>query len=102
MVCLQLLLQQAWLTALNTLKGDLFLAGHTHNGQIFPWHPLIYHWFSHPNGLLSVPASIVQQGNGGFNSFDRHLYVNPGTGSWGTPARTSGFGEITIITVSPE
>ncbi|KAA6389296.1 MAG: hypothetical protein EZS28_015178 [Streblomastix strix] len=30
----------AWLKSMDLLHGDLFLSGHTHNGQIFPIHPL--------------------------------------------------------------
>ncbi|KAA6356346.1 MAG: hypothetical protein EZS28_048127, partial [Streblomastix strix] len=113
----------AWLSSMDLLRGDLFLAGHTHNGQVFPIHPLFIRlFFSHPAGLLTVtPANrkqsnINKQQNYRSNnnqkdivyileqkeSFSRNMYVNPGTGSAGTPARTSGFSEITIINIYPE
>ncbi|KAA6382898.1 MAG: putative Ser/Thr phosphatase family protein, partial [Streblomastix strix] len=86
----------AWLKAMDLLHGDLFLAGHTHNGQIFPVFPLVYLMFPHSAGLLTInkknEQTINQQSEVDkqeqFHSFDRHLYVNPGTGTWGTPARS--------------
>ncbi|KAA6367783.1 MAG: hypothetical protein EZS28_036690, partial [Streblomastix strix] len=66
--------KRAWLKAIDPLYGDRFLAGHTHNGQIFPGNLLVYLFFPHPAG----------------------------TGTWGSPARSSGFSEITIINISPE
>ncbi|KAA6383205.1 MAG: hypothetical protein EZS28_021267 [Streblomastix strix] len=106
--------KRAWLKAMDLLHGDLFLAGHTHNGQIFPGNLLVHLIYPHPAGLLTIKANdkkdelkYDQQQNEvnkqeQLHSFNRHLYVNPGTGTWGSPARSSGFSEITIINISPE
>ncbi|KAA6390226.1 MAG: hypothetical protein EZS28_014248 [Streblomastix strix] len=102
--------KKVWLEAMNQLKGDLFLAGHTHNGQIFPVHPVVYFQFPHTTGLLSTKDNKNQQSDIKSNqnvedqsySFTRHMYVSSGTGTFATPARSSGFSEITIITITPE
>ena len=51
----------------------LFLAGHTHGGQIFPFHPFVFIANTCFNGLYE------ENGN--------YVYVSPGVGSWGPPMR---------------
>ena len=63
---------------------DLQLSGHTHCGQIFPFHIIIKMIFPKYGGLYSLPG----------NSY---LYVNRGAGTWGPPIRFIAPPEITII-----
>ncbi|MBR9691127.1 metallophosphoesterase [Candidatus Woesearchaeota archaeon] len=62
---------------------DLMLSGHTHAGQIFPF--TFFVWLAYPrfNGLYKYK--------------DTHLYVSPGTGTWGPPMRLGSFNEITLL-----
>lgn len=66
---------------------DLMLCGHTHNGQIFPFNFLVKRQFRRINGLYS--------------DGDAHLYVSPGTGTWGPLMRLGSLNEITCIDVLP-
>ncbi len=63
---------------------DLQLSGHTHGGQIWPWHYLAK-W--QQGGLL---AGLYRIG-------DTQLYVSRGTGYWGPPVRVGAPAEITRI-----
>ena len=67
----------------------LLLSGHTHGGQIWPWHYLV---------PLQQPyvAGLARHGLS-------QIYVSSGTGYWGPPMRLGTTGEITQITlVSPD
>jgi predicted MPP superfamily phosphohydrolase len=68
------------------LGVDLQLAGHTHGGQIFPFHYVV---------ALFEPylAGLYQEG-------DSQLYVSRGTGYWGPPMRLGAPSEITEVTLS--
>ena len=68
--------------------ADLQLSGHTHGGQIFPFHLLA--WLS--NKYLS----------GLFRHHNRYLYVSRGAGQWGPQMRLFAPSEITMITVLPK
>ena len=68
--------------------ADLQVSGHTHGGQIFPFHVLA--WLS--NKYLS----------GLYRSGDRRLYVSRGAGQWGPQMRLFAPSEITVITVLPK
>lgn len=73
------------------IKGntaDLQLSGHTHGGQIFPFHFLA--WFS--NKYLS----------GLFFDKGRTLYVSRGAGQWGPQMRLLAPAEITHIRILPK
>lgn len=65
-------------------KGiDLQLSGHTHGGQFFPWQfavKLIHRYY---HGLYRHGRMWV--------------YVNPGTGFWGPPLRSTVPPEITLL-----
>jgi predicted MPP superfamily phosphohydrolase len=63
---------------------DLQLSGHTHGGQIWPWHYIVR---LQQGGLL---AGRYQQG-------DTQLYVSRGCGYWGPPVRVLAPLEITRI-----
>lgn len=62
----------------------LQLSGHTHGGQIWPWHYLVK---VQQRGLL---AGLTAHG-------DTQLYVSRGTGYWGPPVRLRAPAEITRI-----
>ena len=65
---------------------DLQLSGHTHGGQIWPWHYLVK---LQQGGLL---AGLYRLG-------DTQLYVTRGCGYWGPPVRLLAALEITRITL---
>ena len=67
---------------------DLMLCGHTHNGQIFPFNFLVKQQFRRIGGLYRERGA--------------HLYVSPGTGTWGPLMRLGSFNEITCIDIKPE
>jgi len=69
-------------------KGiDLQLSGHTHNGQIFPFNFITYFFFPKQKGLYDLEGM--------------HLYVNPGTGTWGPYMRLGSSNEITLLKLVP-
>jgi predicted MPP superfamily phosphohydrolase len=63
---------------------QLMLSGHTHRGQMWPYNFLSALIFA------GLDDGLTTQG-------DFNLYSNAGTGSWGPPARTVSFGEVTVI-----
>jgi len=62
---------------------DLQLSGHTHGGQIWPFHWLV---------RLAIPFVA-----GRYTRGDAELYVSRGTGFWGPPMRLGSPAEITEI-----
>jgi len=64
---------------------DLQLSGHTHGGQIFPFHYLVALFEPHVAGLYRQGSS--------------QLYVSRGTGYWGPPMRLGAPAEITEIEI---
>ncbi len=71
------------LSVLEKYKINLHLAGHTHNGQLFPFGLLTRLFYSNIHGL-KVSKSSAQ-------------YVSAGTGTWGPPMRLGTKSEITVI-----
>ncbi|WP_230397223.1 metallophosphoesterase [Novisyntrophococcus fermenticellae] len=65
---------------------DLSMAGHTHNGQIFPINLLIKLFWKNPYGLYE---------NGDF-----HSVVTSGVGTWGPHMRVGTNSEVVIIDVT--
>jgi uncharacterized protein len=65
---------------------DLQLSGHTHGGQIWPWHYVVR---LQQGGLLA----------GRYDYADTQLYVSRGCGYWGPPVRVLAPLEITRITL---
>jgi predicted MPP superfamily phosphohydrolase len=63
---------------------DLQLAGHVHQGQIFPFRLLT--WIAFP---VAMGMSDLGQGS--------QLYVSRGTGTWGPPIRVMAPPEITLF-----
>ncbi len=64
---------------------DLQISGHTHGGQIWP-----FHWFVR----LVIPFIA-----GRYRRGSAELYVSRGTGFWGPPMRLGSSAEITEITL---
>ena len=62
---------------------DLVLAGHTHGGQIWPFHYLVYLQQPYLKGLNNHKGTQV--------------YVSQGTGTWGPPIRIGTVAELTKI-----
>jgi len=65
----------------------LQLSGHTHGGQVWPWHYLA---MAQQGGLL---AGLSEHG-------DTQLYVSRGTGYWGPPVRVLAPAEITRVVLA--
>jgi predicted MPP superfamily phosphohydrolase len=63
---------------------DLQLSGHTHGGQIWPWHYIVK---LQQGGLLA----------GRYQQDDTQLYVTRGCGYWGPPVRLGAPLEITRV-----
>ncbi len=66
---------------------DLTLAGHTHGGQVWPFGLLVKRQFPELQGYFRRGLS--------------HLYVSPGTGTWGPVLRFGTRSEMTIIELVP-
>jgi uncharacterized protein len=63
---------------------DLQLSGHTHGGQVWPWHYLV----------------AIQQGGliaGRYREGPTELYVSRGAGYWGPPVRFAAPSELTRV-----
>ena len=69
-------------------KVDLQLSGHTHGGQIFPFHFLVWRANKYLAGSYRVGAS--------------DLYVSRGAGYWGPPMRLFAPSEIALIKIKPQ
>ena len=65
---------------------DLIFAGHTHGGQFFPWTIVAYFAHKYYVGLYSFAEKS-------------HIYVSPGTGSWGPLVRLGTTPEIAVLTL---
>jgi hypothetical protein len=63
--------------------AHLMLCGHTHNGQLVPFNYVVRRVFPHICGLYQVDGL--------------HLYVSPGTGTWGPLLRLGSRCEVTAI-----
>ena len=66
---------------------DLKLSGHTHAGQIVPFHLAVNRVFEYTRGLYRFDNTW--------------LYVNEGTGTWGPTLRLGTRSEITLFNLSP-
>jgi len=66
--------------------ADILLAGHTHNGQLFP---------------VNLIAMRQYEVSWGYKLKDRtHVFVTNGVQVWGPPVRTAGVSEIMMINVT--
>jgi predicted MPP superfamily phosphohydrolase len=67
---------------------DLQLSGHTHGGQVFPFHFWVWLFYPHLSGLHDV-------GNA------EKLYISNGVGTWGPPIRVLARPTVTIFEIRP-
>ncbi len=82
--CVLLAHQPRGIELADTLGVDLQLSGHTHGGQIWPWHYIVK---IQQGGLLA----------GRYEYEGTQLYVTRGCGYWGPPVRVLAPLEITRI-----
>ena len=71
-------------------ETDLILSGHTHRGQLFP-----FHWIT----------TAVYDVDYGYYRKDEHspqVIVSSGIGTWGPPLRTSSNNEIVLVHIDFE
>ena len=66
---------------------DLQISGHTHGGQLWPFHWLVRATVPWLAGLYRVGRSAI--------------YVSRGTGFWGPPMRLGAPSEVTELTLRP-
>lgn len=74
---------------MNSNNVDLVLSGHTHGGQIYPFH---YFTKQANEGMLA----------GFYNKNGVEFYVSRGTRYWGPPMRVLAPSEITVFNLIPE
>ncbi len=74
--------------AARTAGVELMLSGHTHAGQVWPFHYLVKQRHPFWRGLYSEGL--------------QHLYVSHGTGVWGPNFRIGSRSEVTVIEICPE
>ena len=69
-------------------KGvDLYLAGHTHAGQLFP---------------VNYIGELIYQFNRGLHHYNgTSIYVSPGAGTFGPPMRLGTHSTVTVINLQP-
>jgi predicted MPP superfamily phosphohydrolase len=65
---------------------DLQISGHTHGGQIWPFHFLV-------RATQPAVAGLSRHGA------RTQLYISRGTGFWGPPLRVFAPSEITVLTL---
>ncbi len=68
---------------------DLELSGHTHGGQIFPFHILTKLYNKYLSGLYTMQNNA-------------QLYISRGSGQWGPQMRFLAPSEITVINLQPQ
>ena len=66
------------------LPADVILCGHTHAGQIFPFHLVVRATYRHLAGLHRLDERT-------------QLYVTRGIGTWGPPFRLGAPPELTLL-----
>lgn len=71
-----------------TLGYDLYLAGHTHEGQVFP------------NNLIVKAMYDLSYGRGQFGNMV--AYVTSGYGLWGVPMRLGTNPELVVLEIKPK
>ena len=67
---------------------DLYLAGHTHAGQLFPVNFIAKWMFSYNKGLHNYKGTKI--------------YVSQGVGTFGPPMRIGTHSELTLLKLKPE
>ena len=77
-------------------KLPLMLAGHTHNGQVWPFGVLVKRRYPEIAGLYQEE----QKGTEDIASTPSKLYVSSGTGTWGPTMRLGTKCEVTVFELS--
>lgn len=72
-----------FIDTLNPKQIDLQISGHTHGGQIFPFHLIVKYVNGYLSGLYETEKGV--------------LYVSRGAGQWGPQMRLFAPSEITVI-----
>jgi hypothetical protein len=65
---------------------DIYLAGHTHNGQLFPFNLVVKNMYQNPMGYQKISNA--------------HTIVSSGLGTWMIPYRIGSQSEIIILDLS--
>lgn len=65
--------------------GDVYLSGHTHNGQLFPFNFIVKQVFEIPWGYRKIN--------------DTHFFITSGAQGWGPQVKTAGISEIMEIEI---
>ena len=71
------------LEELGNEKVDLYLSGHTHKGQIFPFNLVVDYMYENSGGYRKIG--------------DTHTYVSSGLGTWMIPYRIGSSSQIMIF-----
>lgn len=66
---------------------DLYISGHTHGGQIFPFNIVVKLYHKYINGLYKKDNS--------------YIYVSSGAGYWGMPIRVFAPARIDVLKLKP-
>ncbi len=70
----------------STKNARLFLAGHTHKGQLWPFNFITRYIYKRFHYGLSRAGNMM-------------VYTSPGVGSWGPPMRTGNHPQIVVLTI---
>lgn len=71
----------------NDAGVDLYLAGHTHGGQIWP--------------ITHIAGMMFEYNKGLHNHNGTQVYVSQGTGTFGPPMRVGTYSELTVLNLIP-
>ncbi len=74
---------------INDKLFDLEISGHTHGGQIFPFHILTKLYNKYLSGLYNLSGNA-------------QIYVSRGAGQWGPQMRFLAPSEITVLKLQPQ
>ena len=69
-------------------KCDLMLSGHTHSGQMFPFHYLVRLQFPYYYGFHKMNKAAA--------------YISSGCGCWGPKIRLGSHNEIVLISIDAQ
>jgi len=72
------------------------LSGHSHGGQIWPWHYVTKTQFPMLQGLYDL-SPVTSKADANRTAPGRYMYVSPGAGTWGPPLRLFANPEVTIL-----
>ncbi|MCL2700133.1 MAG: metallophosphoesterase [Phycisphaerae bacterium] len=79
------------------------LSGHTHGGQIWPWHYISKVQYPLLQGLYDLsPAAPKTESPSATHLPRRYVYVTPGAGTWGPPLRLFANPEVAILRFKTE